>query len=243
LFALILILESFKKYIHHLILLFSPTVILFAIWTYSLIWSVLPLFSENRYVLEGLLTTCSFDYINRNLTARLFQMTLFICGFLIPLLIFILFYMLTYKALKSKGNIIRKNTQNNDLKMSVKSKREPNDDPLIKPHSKELEELDKIKKNKSSTYSQSTLNSSIRNREFKLIKIIRLNVFVFCVAWVPYALVTLYAQFGANKELYITPFSTSLPGLMAKFSSIYNPIIYVMTSDDCKKYIFLKKSR
>ncbi len=222
---------------------FSPKVILFSIWTYSLIWSVLPLFSENRYVLEGLLTTCSFDYINRNLTARLFQMTLFVCGFLIPLLVFILFYMLTYKALKSKGNIIRKNTQNNDLKMSVKSKSSPNDDPLIQPRSKDLEEKDKIKKNKSSTLSQSTLNSSIRNREFKLIRIIRLNVFVFCFAWVPYALVTLYAQFGANKEMYITPFSTSLPGLMAKFSSIYNPIIYVMTSDDCKKYIFLKKSR
>lgn len=220
---------------------FLMKVILLAIWTYSFIWSVLPFFSENRYVLEGLLTTCSFDYINRSSKAKLFQMALFIGGFLVPLLIFTLFYVLTYKALKSKGNFFRKDTQNNDILMKISLKNLDNDDPLMKIQLKDKDEsqIKSIKRNQS-TMSRSNMNLSIRNREFKLIKIIRLNCFFFCVAWLPYGFITLYAQFGSNNEIYITPLTTSIPALFAKLSSIYNPIIYVMTSDDCKKYILMK---
>jgi r-opsin len=202
---------------------------------------VLPFFSENRYVLEGLLTTCSFDYINRSTKAKIFQMALFIGGFLVPLLIFTLFYILTYKALKSKGNFFRKDTQNNDIIVNISMKNLVNDDPLMKNRLKDTAESQKsIKRRNQSTGSRSNMKLTIRNREFKLIKIIRLNCFFFCVAWLPYGFITLYAQFGSNNEIYITPLTTSIPALFAKLSSIYNPIIYVMTSDDCKKYILMK---
>ena len=84
---------------------------------------------------------------------------------------------------------------------------------------------------------EAKLKNSIRKREIKLVKIIRLNVFFFCVAWLPYAFVTLYAQYGPKMIYFITPWTTSIPAVMAKLSSVYNPIIYVVTSKDCKKYI------
>jgi len=69
--------------------------------------------------------------------------------------------------------------------------------------------------------------------ETRLIKSIFLIVVTFCIAWTPYALVTLMAQFGSNAQLYINPFTTNLPALFAKLSSVYNPIIYILNN---KKY-------
>ena len=87
------------------------------------------------------------------------------------------------------------------------------------------------------------LKNSIRKREIKLVKTLCLNVFFYCVAWLPYAFVTMYAQYGPNMVYYITPWSTSIPAIMAKLSSVYNPIIYVMTSKDCKNYIQARFSK
>lgn len=73
-------------------------------------------------------------------------------------------------------------------------------------------------------------------RESKVLKRIILNVTLFCVAWLPYACVALLGQFGNNIENYLTPYTTSIPAILAKFSSIYNPILYTLTNRDCKAY-------
>lgn len=151
--------------------------------------------------------------------------------------------MLTYRALKSKGKLMRKSTQNDDLVMKLSLKNTDKNDPLVEAKPKVKEKNRKSLKRNRSLGNPSNLSLSIRIREFKLIKIIRLNCALFLIAWLPYAFITLYAQFGSSKESYITPLSTSIPSLMAKLSSIYNPIIYVMTSHDCKKYILMKLTR
>lgn len=75
--------------------------------------------------------------------------------------------------------------------------------------------------------------------EIRLIKTILLMVIMYCLAWTPYTIVTLIAQFaGFNINIYINPFSTNLPCLFAKLSSIYNPIIYILSNK--KNQNFLK---
>ena len=63
-------------------------------WLYSFIWAVLPFFTHNRYTLEGFLTSCSFDYISTNLSNRIVIISMLIGGFILPLLLIALFYIL-----------------------------------------------------------------------------------------------------------------------------------------------------
>lgn len=84
--------------------------------------------------------------------------------------------------------------------------------------------------------SYKNLRSSFAHREAKVAKTILLIVTMFCLSWSPYVIVTIVAQFGANIEDYITPYTAALPALFAKSSSIFNPIIYTLTNNDCKMY-------
>ena len=195
----------------------------------------MPLFSKNHYVLEGFLTTCSFDYINRDFHSRIYHIILFGFGFVFPFSIFIVFYTLTYKALKSKGNFIRQNTDNG---LELEQMKQKSHNSLLK--NKQNRKNDEEMNNSGSGKNRLNLYYTIRKREIKLTKIIRINFTFFCIAWIPYAIVTIYAQFGPNSKHFITPWTTSIPALTAKLSSVYNPIIYVVTSQDCKKYIFDK---
>lgn len=42
------------------------------IWLYSALFSVLPLFGIGKYVPEGYLTTCSFDYLTDDISTKVF---------------------------------------------------------------------------------------------------------------------------------------------------------------------------
>nr|DBA28809.1 TPA: hypothetical protein GDO54_009105 [Pyxicephalus adspersus] len=70
---------------------------------------------------------------------------------------------------------------------------------------------------------QSYLTSTIRN-EWKMAKIAFVIITVYVLSWSPYACVTLIAWAGHGKSL--TPYSKTVPAVIAKASAIYNPIIY-----------------
>ena len=187
-------------------------------------------------------------------------------GFLLPLSAIIVFYILICFLLRSNKMFKRFNSKNQNKrsvnktvhylnknecceltnKLTVPSKinrNNMNDDYIAA-----LNTLNKnlfIKNN--SIYhldGQKTSNNSVLKREKKLIKTTILIVTSFCIAWGPYAVIVLLAQFGTNIKTYITPLSTSLPSLFAKTSSVFNPIIYTLTNRDCKKYfkkVLIKK--
>ncbi|XP_053556147.1 melanopsin-B-like [Bombina bombina] len=69
----------------------------------------------------------------------------------------------------------------------------------------------------------SFLPPSIKN-EWKMAKIAFVIIIVFVLSWSPYACVTLIAWAGHGKTL--TPYSKTVPAVIAKASAIYNPIIY-----------------
>jgi hypothetical protein len=71
--------------------------------------------------------------------------------------------------------------------------------------------------------------------ELKITKKTLLVIISFCLAWMPYALVSLVAQFSLNRQKYITPNTTIFPSLMTKSSSIVNPIIYILSNNNFRK--------
>jgi hypothetical protein len=78
--------------------------------------------------------------------------------------------------------------------------------------------------------------SSIINRESRVLKTILVNVSMFSLAWIPYAIVVLLAQYSSNVEYFLNPYTTSLPGVFAKISSVYNPVLYTLSNRECRLY-------
>ena len=57
-------------------------------------------------------------------------------------------------------------------------------------------------------------------------KYICLAIFVYIIAWLPYSILTIYAQFSSNAKEYVTPVTTSMAAVFAKTSCVLNPLLY-----------------
>jgi len=210
-------------------------------WLYSFVFIGLQLFSENSFVLEGFMTTCSFDYLSKDMYTRILVFFMFIGGFLFPLAIIIIFYTLTKITISIKSkriifvnyrNRLTKNTRNGRYSNVLLTNNDADADVSLRSIS--LSHL------KNDSFFKSGYNSFVRV-ENKVLKIIILNIIFFCVAWVPYAIVAIIGELDLKDQTkYINLYTSSLPALFAKTSSIYNPILYTFTNKDCKKYFKIK---
>ncbi|XP_032796187.2 opsin-2 [Daphnia magna] len=54
------------------------------IWFYSAIFASLPLFGIGKYVPEGYLTSCSFDYLSDDVKTRIFILVFFVAAWVVP---------------------------------------------------------------------------------------------------------------------------------------------------------------
>lgn len=68
------------------------------IWLYSALFAGLPFVGVGRYVPEGYLTSCSFDYLATDWTNRIFILTFFFAAWVFPLTIIILCYIAIFRA-------------------------------------------------------------------------------------------------------------------------------------------------
>ncbi|XP_077156982.1 melanopsin [Paroedura picta] len=157
------------------------------VWLYSLAWSVCPLFGWSSYVPEGLMISCTWDYITYSPANRSYTMMLCWCVFFIPLIIIFHCYLFMFLAIRTIGR--------------------------------------NVQKLGSSSGRKSNISQSIKS-EWKLAKIAFVAIVVYVVSWSPYACVTLIAW--AGHASFLTPYSKSVPAVIAKASAIYNPIIYAI---------------
>ncbi|XP_006630959.3 melanopsin-A isoform X1 [Lepisosteus oculatus] len=93
--------------------------ILSAVWTYSLGWSLPPFFGWSAYVPEGLLTSCTWDYMTFTPSVRAYTMLLFTFVFFIPLLIIIYCYVFIFRAIRATNKAVSK-ISSDDSKQSLK---------------------------------------------------------------------------------------------------------------------------
>uniref|UniRef100_A0A8B9UNQ7 G-protein coupled receptors family 1 profile domain-containing protein n=1 Tax=Anas zonorhyncha TaxID=75864 RepID=A0A8B9UNQ7_9AVES len=169
--------------------------IIAAVWLYSLGWSVAPLFGWSSYVPEGLMISCTWDYVTYSPANRSYTMILCCCVFFIPLIIIFHCYLFMFLAIRSTGSFVQK---------------------------------------LGSCSRKSYLSQSMKN-EWKLAKIAFVVIIVYVLSWSPYACVTLIAWAGRGNTL--TPYSKSVPAVIAKASAIYNPIIYAIIHPRYRKTI------
>lgn len=54
-------------------------------WAYAIGWSIMPYFGFGRYIPEGILDSCSFDYLTRDSSTKAFGLCLFFFLYCIPL--------------------------------------------------------------------------------------------------------------------------------------------------------------
>ena len=62
--------------------------------------------------------------------------------------------------------------------------------------------------------------------EYKIARTVLMVVFIYTIAWTPYAVVALIGQYG-NSDL-ITPMVAMIPIMIAKMSTVPNPFIYAI---------------
>lgn len=71
----------------------KSTLVCLLVWFYSLLVAVPPLFGlVNNYIPEGFLTTCSFDYLSKTVSSRVYVLTMFFTSYVIPLTLIVSSY-------------------------------------------------------------------------------------------------------------------------------------------------------
>ncbi|KAK8388981.1 hypothetical protein O3P69_020745 [Scylla paramamosain] len=92
-------------------------------WGYATAVSIWPFFGWNAYIPEGILTSCSFDYISRDWGTRSFGIFLFVMCYCIPLLIIIFVYSQIVSAIRAHERALREQAK----KMNVQTLRSNSD--------------------------------------------------------------------------------------------------------------------
>ncbi|XP_037128034.1 melanopsin-A-like isoform X2 [Syngnathus acus] len=82
--------------------------ILAAAWVYSLGWSLPPFFGWSAYVPEGLLTSCTWDYMTFTPSVRAYTMLLFVFVFFLPLLVIVYCYVFIFRAVRNTNKAVGK---------------------------------------------------------------------------------------------------------------------------------------
>ncbi|XP_053727368.1 opsin 4xb isoform X2 [Synchiropus splendidus] len=87
------------------------------VWLYSLAWSLAPLVGWSSYIPEGLMTSCTWDYVTYTLANRSYTMMLCCFVFFIPLAVILYCYLFMFLAIRRTtreverlGTQVRKST-------------------------------------------------------------------------------------------------------------------------------------
>uniref|UniRef100_A0A8C8GRP4 G-protein coupled receptors family 1 profile domain-containing protein n=1 Tax=Oncorhynchus tshawytscha TaxID=74940 RepID=A0A8C8GRP4_ONCTS len=93
------------------------SVVIVIVWLYSLAWSLAPLFGWSSYIPEGLMTSCTWDYVTSTPANRSYTLMLCIFVFFIPLGIISYCYLCMFLAIRTAsrdmeklGSQVRKST-------------------------------------------------------------------------------------------------------------------------------------
>ncbi|KAM4852537.1 LOW QUALITY PROTEIN: melanopsin [Thomomys bottae] len=161
--------------------------VLLGVWVYALAWSLPPFFGWSAYVPEGLLTSCSWDYMTFTPSTRTYTMLLFCFVFLLPLLLIIYCYIFIFRAIRETRRACEGCSES----------------------PRQWQQWQRLQS------------------EWKTAKIALLVILLFVLSWAPYATVVLLAFAGYTHIL--TPYVKSVPAIIAKASTIHNPIVYAIT--------------
>jgi len=149
-----------------------------------------PFFGWGGYSLEGILTSCSFDYLSQDIGTITYNLYMFIFNYCCPLMVILGSYVMIVKAISDHESSMRAQA----AKMNVKSLR--------------------------------TAEANEQRAEIRIAKTAMFNIALWIGCWTPYAAITLQGSMGEFSGL--KPLTTTLPALLAKSASCYNPFVYAI---------------
>ncbi|XP_018371261.1 PREDICTED: rhodopsin [Trachymyrmex cornetzi] len=92
---------------------------IFAIWLFTILWTIAPMFGWNRYVPEGNMTACGTDYLTKDIVSRSYILFYSIFVYFLPLFLIIYSYFFIIQAVAAH----EKNMREQAKKMNVASLR------------------------------------------------------------------------------------------------------------------------
>ena len=176
-------------------------------WIYALFWAVLPLFGWSSYGLEGMGMSCSIKWQSRDAGNISYNVLLFVFAFLIPVGIICVTYLKIYQKVKDHNNYVLRN-------MHQAGKQEE-----AKPKAPKID------------FDQGQSHLVIC-KERRIAKIGFIMACGFCLAWTPYAVVSLMSVKNPSS---VSPLAATIPAIIAKSSTCYFPIIFGTTHTAFKK--------
>jgi len=102
---------------------FKVFIILCFVWVYATLWSIGPLFGFGGYALDGIMASCSFDYLNLSPQNTSYIWTCFIFCYCLPLGIIVICYYFIVKAVWAHEAALKEQAK----KMNVASLRSNED--------------------------------------------------------------------------------------------------------------------
>lgn len=154
------------------------------VWIYTLPWATLPALEKwGRFVPEGFLTTCTFDYLTEDAQTKSFVATLFTVSYVLPMFLIIYFYSRIVmhviqheKSLKSQVNYDLQTFKINLLKKTY----------LTTTVQAKKMNIESLRSNDEKNYAA----------EIRITKAAVMMCFLFVLSWTPYAIVALIGCFG-----------------------------------------------
>ncbi|CAG7731959.1 unnamed protein product, partial [Allacma fusca] len=227
--------DRFSVIVGHPLLWLAGKKICVAIWLVSLALTCPPFFGWSRYCLEGLGTSCSWDYNSRDFHNRLYYIFLLTVGFVVPVSIITVSYLgILWVVCKQKSQldatskvgalINKKKPTKNDIKtaqiLGINSVMN-----LIKGLvCFELIIFFKIFRDAKLSFQWLSVVSIFRD-SCTYIRVIFTIIICFLIAWTPYAIASLIGQFG-DESNPLSRLGTAIPAIFAKTSVVFNPIVY-----------------
>ncbi len=213
-----------------------------SVWLYSIFWSLLPLFGpQHQYVLEAFQTTCSFDFISQDKFSRIVVILLNIFGYFLPIILITFCLILAFIVGKKYQNYIEANSLEN---FEIELQQNLNLPSALKKTSTINNSIQQLSNENFGSQIRNNINSKVEQQSVKEnenLKSIRIKIewqitknsiaiiFLFCILYLPYVVCTLIAQFSDNRQKTITPFTTMIITSLAKFSTVINPLIIIIT--------------
>lgn len=82
------------------------------------------------------------------------------------------------------------------------------------------------------------IHKTARRRDYHLLIMIITTVVCYLLCWTPYSVVAIMATFG--RPGIITPIVSVVPSLLAKSSTVINPIIYIFMNKQVRNFNHMK---
>merc|ERR1719370_2638035 len=140
-------------------------------WIVSIGVAICPLFGWGGYGPEGILTSCSFDYLSQDISTITYNLFMIIFDYFLPLMIIVGSYAMNVKSLRSS-------------------------------------------------------EANEQRAEIRIAKTAIFNIGLWIICWTPYTIITYKGCIGQFDGL--RPLTTTLPALLAKSASVYNPVVYAI---------------